>query len=146
MIKVAATPEVRSQIIQLADVFRARVIDVSADSVIVEITGSGDKIERLIEVLTPYGVLEVARTGRVAMARGPRLGRTARGPLRGRRAGRQRGFLTPSKTAVQGCGCSVQDALCTLHPAPLQSCTLTLPQALTTTVNRHAHHLLRQRR
>ena len=72
MIKVAATPEVRSQIIQLADVFRARVIDVSPESVIVEITGSSDKIERLIEVLTPYGVLEVARTGRVAMARGPR--------------------------------------------------------------------------
>ena len=72
MIKVAATPEVRSQIIQLADVFRARVIDVSPESVIVEITGSGDKIGRLIEVLTPYGVLEVARTGRVAMARGPR--------------------------------------------------------------------------
>jgi acetolactate synthase I/III small subunit len=72
MIKVAATPEVRSQIIQLADVFRARVIDVSQESVIVEITGSGDKIERLIEVLKPYGVQEVARTGRVAMARGPR--------------------------------------------------------------------------
>ena len=59
MIKVAATPEVRSQIIQLADVFRARVIDVSPESVIVEITGSSDKIERLIEVLTPYGVLEL---------------------------------------------------------------------------------------
>jgi acetolactate synthase I/III small subunit len=72
MIKVAATPEVRSQIIQLADVFRARVIDVSPESVIVEITGSGDKIVRLIEVLTPYGVLEVGRTGCVAMARGPR--------------------------------------------------------------------------
>jgi acetolactate synthase-1/3 small subunit len=72
MIKVSATPETRSQIIQLSDVFRARVIDVSPESVIVEITGSEDKIERLIEVLKPYGVLEVARTGRVAMARGPR--------------------------------------------------------------------------
>ena len=72
MIKVAASPESRSQVMQLADVFRARVIDVSPESVIVEITGSGDKIGRLIEVLTPYGVLEVARTGRVAMARGPR--------------------------------------------------------------------------
>jgi acetolactate synthase-1/3 small subunit len=76
MIKVAAAPEVRSQIIQLADVFRARVIDVSPESLIVEITGSGDKIERLIEVLTPYGVLEVGRTGRVAMARGPRSAET----------------------------------------------------------------------
>jgi hypothetical protein len=46
---------------------------VSEDSLIVEITGSGDKSEKLLEVLKPYGVLEVARTGRIAMARGPRL-------------------------------------------------------------------------
>jgi acetolactate synthase I/III small subunit len=72
MIKVSATPDTRAQIFQLADVFRARVIDVSADSLIVEITGSADKIERLLDVLKPYGVLETARTGRVAMVRGPR--------------------------------------------------------------------------
>ncbi len=72
MIKVTATQDTRAQIIQLADVFRARTVDVSPESVIVEITGSGDKIERLLDVLKPYGVLEVARTGRVAMARGPR--------------------------------------------------------------------------
>jgi acetolactate synthase-1/3 small subunit len=72
MIKVAATHDTRSQIIQLAGVFRARTVDVSPDSLIVEITGSGDKIERLLDVLRPYGVLEMARTGRVAMARGPR--------------------------------------------------------------------------
>jgi acetolactate synthase-1/3 small subunit len=72
MIKVSATPDTRAQIFQLADVFRARVIDVSAESLIVEITGSADKIERLLDVLKPYGVLETARTGRVAMVRGPR--------------------------------------------------------------------------
>jgi len=72
MIKVTATHETRTQIIQLADVFRARTVDVSNDSLIVEITGSGDKIERLLDVLKPYGVLEMVRTGRVAMARGPR--------------------------------------------------------------------------
>ncbi len=72
MIKVSATADTRAQIFQLADVFRARVIDVSADSLIVEITGSADKIERLLDVLKPYGVLETARTGRVAMVRGPR--------------------------------------------------------------------------
>ena len=72
MIKVSATHETRTQIIQLADVFRARTVDVSNDSLIVEITGSGDKIERLVDVLKPYGVLEMVRTGRVAMARGPR--------------------------------------------------------------------------
>ena len=72
LIKVAATADTRAQIIQLADVFRARVIDVSEESLIVEITGGGDKSERLLDVLKPYGVLEVARSGRVAMARGPR--------------------------------------------------------------------------
>jgi acetolactate synthase-1/3 small subunit len=72
MIKVSTTPDTRPQIIQMAEVFRARLVDVSPDSVIVEITGSGEKIERLLDVLKPYGVLEVARTGRVAMARGPR--------------------------------------------------------------------------
>ena len=72
MIKVSATADTRPQIIQMAEVFRARVVDISPESVIVEITGSGEKIERLLDVLKPYGVLEVARTGLVAMARGPR--------------------------------------------------------------------------
>jgi acetolactate synthase I/III small subunit len=72
MIKVASTPENRSQILQLADVFRARVVDVSAESLIVETTGTGEKIDRLLDVLRPYGVLEMVRTGRVAMARGAR--------------------------------------------------------------------------
>lgn len=72
MIKVAATPDSRVQIMQLAGVFRARVVDVSAESLIVETTGTEEKIDRLLDVLRPYGIVEVARTGRVAMARGPR--------------------------------------------------------------------------
>ncbi len=72
MIKVGASPETRAQLVQLAAVFRARVVDVSPESVILEITGSGGKIDRLLDVLRPYGVLETVRTGRVAMARGPR--------------------------------------------------------------------------
>jgi acetolactate synthase-1/3 small subunit len=72
MIKVSATPDSRSQILQLAHVFRARVVDVSAESLIVETTGTGEKIDRLLDVLRPYGVLEMVRTGRVAMARGAR--------------------------------------------------------------------------
>jgi len=70
MIKVAATPENRAQVLQLADVFRARVVDVSAESLIIETTGIEEKIDRLLDVLRPYGVLEMVRTGRVAMARG----------------------------------------------------------------------------
>jgi acetolactate synthase-1/3 small subunit len=55
------------------DVFRARVVDVAPESLIIEITGSEDKIDGLVEMLRPYGVLEMARTGRVAMARGSSL-------------------------------------------------------------------------
>ena len=72
MMKVSATSDNRAQIMQLADVFRARVVDVSAESLIVETTGTEEKIDRLLDVLRPYGVLEVVRTGRVAMARGAR--------------------------------------------------------------------------
>ena len=70
MIKVAATEASRGPIMQLVDVFRARVVDVSPDSLIIEITGTEDKIDGLVEMLRPYGVLEMARTGRVAMSRG----------------------------------------------------------------------------
>jgi acetolactate synthase-1/3 small subunit len=76
MIKVAATPDTRSQVLQLADVFRARVVDVSEESLIVETTGTGEKIDRLVDVLRPYGVLEMVRTGLVAMARGKRAAPT----------------------------------------------------------------------
>jgi acetolactate synthase-1/3 small subunit len=70
MIKVAALPQSRPDIMQLVDVFRARVVDVAPDSLIIEITGTEDKIDGLVDVLQPYGVLEMVRTGRVAMARG----------------------------------------------------------------------------
>jgi len=70
MIKVAANAESRSHVMQLVNVFRARVVDVATDSLIIEITGSEDKIDGVLEMLMPYGVIEMARTGRVAMARG----------------------------------------------------------------------------
>lgn len=60
----------RSEVMQLVDTFRARVVDVGVDSVMVEATGTEDKIDGLAEVLKPYGILEMVRTGRVAMARG----------------------------------------------------------------------------
>jgi acetolactate synthase-1/3 small subunit len=72
MIKVSATQVCRPEIMHLVNVFRARVIDLSPDTITIEITGTEDKIDGLLEVLRPYGVLEMARTGRVAMARGPR--------------------------------------------------------------------------
>jgi acetolactate synthase-1/3 small subunit len=65
---------------QLVDVYRARIVDVSPESLVIETTGTEDKIDSLVEVLRPYGVIELVRTGRVAMARGIVPGR--RGALR----------------------------------------------------------------
>jgi acetolactate synthase-1/3 small subunit len=70
MIKVAATHEARSHVLELAGVFRARVVDVAPESLTIEITGGEDKIDGLLEVLRPYGVIEMVRTGIVAMRRG----------------------------------------------------------------------------
>ncbi|MEE3202785.1 MAG: acetolactate synthase small subunit [Acidobacteriota bacterium] len=70
MVKVAAAIETRTQIMQLVDVFRARVVDIAPDSLVIETTGTEEKIEGLLEVLRPYGILELVRTGRVGMVRG----------------------------------------------------------------------------
>src|ERR1051326_4081709 len=65
IIKVATTPDTRAEIMQLAHVFRARVVDVNHSSMVLESTGTEDKIDGFVEVLRPYGILEMARTGRV---------------------------------------------------------------------------------
>ncbi len=70
LIKVAAPPDARAGVMQLEQVFRARVVDLAADSLIIEATGTEDKIDGLIDVLRPFGVIEMVRTGRVAMERG----------------------------------------------------------------------------
>ena len=73
MVKVSTdTAETRAHVMQLVDVFRARVVDVSPDSVIIETTGTEAKIDGLLKVLKPYGLLELVRTGRIGMVRGPR--------------------------------------------------------------------------
>ena len=70
LIKVKVSPERRGEVNGLADIFRARIVDVAADSVIIEITGTEDKIEGMIELLRPIGIVEMVRTGQVAMTRG----------------------------------------------------------------------------
>lgn len=72
MVKVTATAETRTHVMQLVDVFRARVVDVAPDAVVIETTGTEDKIDGFVEVLRPYGILELVRTGRVGMMRGAR--------------------------------------------------------------------------
>jgi acetolactate synthase-1/3 small subunit len=70
LIKVSARPDQRAEIANLAAIFRAKIVDVAPDSVIVEITGTEDKIESLLELLKPISILEMVRTGQVAMMRG----------------------------------------------------------------------------
>lgn len=70
LIKVKATPSTRSEIIQIVDIFRANIVDVAADSMVVEVTGDEDKLESLLRLLKGFGVKEIARTGRIAMTRG----------------------------------------------------------------------------
>jgi len=70
LIKVSASHESRAAVMQLADVFGGKVVDVAPTSLVLEICASEGKVDGLLEVLRPYGVLEMVRTGRVAMDRG----------------------------------------------------------------------------
>ena len=70
LIKVAATLETRAGIIQLVDIFGAQVLDVSSASMTIELTGTEDQIDSCVSLLRPFGIKELARTGRVAMLRG----------------------------------------------------------------------------
>ncbi len=70
LIKVAVGPEQRAEVLQLCEVFRARVVDIGPDSLIAESTGSPDKIEGFLRVLQPFGIVEMVQTGRIAMTRG----------------------------------------------------------------------------
>jgi acetolactate synthase-1/3 small subunit len=87
LIKVSGVGSVRAQVMQLVEVYRGRVVDVGSESLVVEATGTEDKIDSLLEVLRPYGVVEMVRTGRVAMARGSRT------------KTRAAGATTPAKTS-----------------------------------------------
>ena len=70
LIKVKTTPASRSEVMQIVDIFRAKIVDVSSDSVAVEVTGDEDKVNSLFNLLRPFGIKEITRTGRIAMARG----------------------------------------------------------------------------
>jgi acetolactate synthase-1/3 small subunit len=70
LVKVAATHDSRSNIVQIASIFRARIVDVSGESLTVEVTGDQEKVDGLIELLAPYGICELARTGIAALERG----------------------------------------------------------------------------
>jgi len=70
LVKVKTTPATRSSIMQIVDIFRANIVDVSFDSVTIEATGDEDKISSLFNLLRGFGIKELTRTGRVALVRG----------------------------------------------------------------------------
>jgi acetolactate synthase-1/3 small subunit len=70
LVKVAVNPGERGEIIEIADVFRAKVVDVDVDSITIEATGSPDKLEAMVRLLTPYGIRELVRSGMIAVGRG----------------------------------------------------------------------------
>ncbi|MDZ3745539.1 acetolactate synthase small subunit [Pseudoglutamicibacter cumminsii] len=70
LIKVNADAETRTQVTQAADYFRARVVDVSPETVVLEATGSGEKVAALLDVMEPFGIREIVQAGTLAIARG----------------------------------------------------------------------------
>lgn len=70
MLKVSANENTRSKIIEIANIFRVKIVSVSPESIITECTGTENKIAAFLELISPYGILEIARTGNVALERG----------------------------------------------------------------------------
>lgn len=85
LIKVSSNTSTRSEIIQIADLFRGRIVDVAEDILIIEVTGDQGKINAIVHLLNKFGIKEIARTGRVALSRGAKIEETQvtqRVPLR----------------------------------------------------------------
>ncbi len=72
MVKVSTKSDTRSEVVELAQIFKAKIMDVSVGTVSLEITGSRDKIQSFLDLITPYGLVEMARTGITALERGSR--------------------------------------------------------------------------
>jgi len=70
LVKVSARPEKRGEIFEIADVFRGKVVDIGSKHLTLEVSGPEEKIDAFIDLLRPYGIKEVVRTGRIALARG----------------------------------------------------------------------------
>ena len=72
LVKVNAEPNARAEILRIGDIFRSKVVDVTPTTYTLEVTGEESKIEAIIELLRPFGIQELVRTGKVAIARGPK--------------------------------------------------------------------------
>ncbi|HSZ57550.1 MAG TPA: acetolactate synthase small subunit [Tepidisphaeraceae bacterium] len=97
LLTVTATPEKRTDIIGLVEVFEGKVTDVSPITMMIELSGSEEKLERFIELMRPYGIEELARTGVIAMARGTQPTRQSTAPAR---QARERKLDAPASVAL----------------------------------------------
>jgi acetolactate synthase-1/3 small subunit len=79
LVKVTATPEKRAEILQISDIFRGKIIDVSERTLTIEVTGQVEKIDAFQNLLEPYGIKELVRTGKIALSRGARSAAEMRG-------------------------------------------------------------------
>ena len=96
LMTVGVQPEQRGQVIELVNLFRAKVVDVSPNSLLIELAGTEEKIEKFIEVMKPYHITELARTGVIAMSRGLQMARDT-GPVT---AKRERSLNAPAAAAL----------------------------------------------
>ena len=72
LIKVKANPATRSDIVNIVEIFRAKIVDVNRETMVIELTGEENKIDALCEVLSEYEIIEIVRTGKIALSRGPK--------------------------------------------------------------------------
>lgn len=71
LIKVRATADTRADIVNIVNTFRAKIVDISRSNVVIQLTGNSKKIDAICEVLSDYEIIEIARTGTIALSRGP---------------------------------------------------------------------------
>ena len=100
LITVSVTPENRSQVIETTNLFRGKIVDVSRGSVMVEMSGEEEKIERFIDLMRDYGITELARTGVIAMARGTQLRDPTTPPAAPTGGKRKRSIDAPAQAAL----------------------------------------------
>jgi acetolactate synthase-1/3 small subunit len=93
LICVGVGPEKRSEVIEIVNLFRGKVVDVSRDTLVIELSGTEEKIDAMVELLKPYGIKELHRSGVIAMARGMQMTRDAESEKPGHAGGKRKRSL-----------------------------------------------------
>ena len=100
LLTVASSPANRNEVIEIVNLFRGKVVDVGKESLMVELSGTEQKIEAFVELMKPYGIRELARTGVIAMARGMQMTRDTEKPAAAEGGKRKRSLNAPSAVSL----------------------------------------------